>query len=187
MTKLKREPVARVLRDEDPFLPTLFFIFQELIGDGWASTDPLLLFRELEEFTGIAQLSVDVENRINALLLVVQSDAFYEDPVSFLAVCNTVNNGDPDLDEWELPALEEALWAGLELQFLDADPPNFSEAVGEVLAQIVKDEASDDEAFDTTYFQTQYETMKAQLGLLTDTVRQWPAELPFLKKADAYA
>lgn len=174
----KRKIAADLLDGRDVHLPVLYYLLAELVGEGFQTQDPLLLFRELEEYTGLPELSTDVENRVNALLLLLTHDGFYEDPVSFIAVTNTINNGDPDVDEWEIPSMEDVVWAITEVAYLDESPPEFSTEVSQVIAEIIREEAHDDDGMDTTYLEQQYSSLKKQLELITGkSLDHWPEKL----------
>lgn len=144
--KTIRAVAADILTNEDVALPALLYLLVQVSGEDWVENDPLLLYRELEEFTGIPQLDVDVENRIQALIVLMTSDLFYEEPLAFLSVVNTINNGDPDYDDMDPPTLQDVVWAIYETNMLDDNPPDFSDEVKALIKQIIRMEALDDDA-----------------------------------------
>lgn len=171
----KRDVVAKILEEEDVYIPTLYVILAELYGDTLFEQEVALIFNDLEEFTGIPALPLDVENKINALLTLMTTDAFYEDRMAFIAICNTLNNGDPDLDEWDMPTLEDVFWAILETSFLDEEPPEFAPEISELIAGLIKEEVADvDNPLDTEYVQDQYRRMRDQLSLVNEAALSWP-------------
>lgn len=91
---------------------------EEVFGsDTVEPMDPLDLYERLKDDFR-AQLTEEGENRLNALMLAIATDGFYEDPLIFVSVTKALNTGDlgelPDgvMEEVELP---EALWAVYEV------------------------------------------------------------------------
>lgn len=136
---LPREAVAKLFRDSDPYALTLYIILQQLSGPQFHEKDPLLLYQELEEFIG-ERVSEDVESRIQSLLTLLLTDAFYDDPLAFSAIANTLSAGDPGFDEEDPVTVKEMLWAMYEAGFFDEDPPPFSPAVLKEISWIIQAE-----------------------------------------------
>lgn len=84
----------------------------------------------------------DNENRINALLLALTTDGFYQDIEIFEAVCLGLGGDIGDLAEgvMEDPTMPEILWAAFEVGLWREDDPEFSSAVQSHLQRILERE-----------------------------------------------
>lgn len=140
LPKLQREGVAKLLQDGEPRALTLFLILHQISGEDFFMKDPLVLYAELEEFTGIERVSEDIESRIQALITLLTTDAFYDDPIAFRAICNTLSTGEPGFDDADPVTVDEMLWAIYEAGFFDDSPPEFSAAVSREIARILQAE-----------------------------------------------
>lgn len=113
--------------------------------DAW---DPAILFNQLEQDFSVS-IPPENENKLQALLMAVATDAFYEDLETFMAVCNSVDSGDlGDLVNgfFEEVTVPEILWACYEvLVNRGSDTVEFSPPVSAFIEEIVSDEAEENE------------------------------------------
>jgi hypothetical protein len=109
--------------------------------------DPVVLYNQIEtDFR--TTFPVENENRLQAVLLAIETDAFYEDPEVFTAVCLSL--GDGDLGDMVAGAMEditgaEALWGALEVGLLRENEPDFAPAVSAVMEDSLDYERDDGE------------------------------------------
>lgn len=97
---------TKLLSRSDVNASTLVVILMTLLGEEMWDMDPIELYTALEsEFN--TTLTLESENRINAMLTVANGPAFFNDPEVFRAVCLALVTGHP-----EDPA-DEALSPGL--------------------------------------------------------------------------
>lgn len=95
------------------------------------------------------------ENKLNALMLAVDGDAFYRDPEAFRAVCEALPDGDlGDIIDGALGdlTLADMMWSLLEVRMTleaimgETDDPEFSPAVRSVIEQVRQEEAFEENA-----------------------------------------
>ena len=123
---------------------------QLIAGDpeiGLEALEPVELWQDTEEFYG-GRICEANENRINALLLTLQSNAFETEPEAFIAVCLALADGDlGDMLDGvvELPQVDEMWWALREVTLARGSAPEFSQDVLSVMEKIVADEDQGDD------------------------------------------
>ena len=152
--KPKRSLAAKMLTSDTTFAFTLMTILlayydQEVFDE----EEPEALFSRIEDDFHI-KLSEEVENRINAALLVMTSDLAYTQVSAFKSVALALADGNigsiPQGGDEELNAAE-ILWAITEMGLLNGE--SFDEA-SEVMSESVKrycNSVVDDEAEDPEY------------------------------------
>jgi hypothetical protein len=119
------EAAAALIRDSSTLATPLLAIVLTAYGDeifgneqlGIEPIDPIELYARItEDFR--AQLTEAGENRLQAMLMAVATDGFYEDPLVFTSVAKALSSGDvgelPDgiMEDVTLP---EAVWAVYEV------------------------------------------------------------------------
>lgn len=152
--KPKRSIAAKMLTSDTTFAFTLMTILlayydQEVFDE----EEPEALFARIEDDFNI-KLSEEVENRINAALLVMTSDLAYTQVAAFKSVALALANGNigsiPQGGDEELNAAE-ILWAITEIGLLNGE--SFDE-VSEAMSESVKtfcNDVVDGEAEDPEY------------------------------------
>lgn len=139
---------------------------EDVFGDpdeGLEPVDPVVLWAAIEQDFNVS-LPDEVENKINALRLAVDTDAFYHDLASFNAVCGTLTDGDlGDAVDGSLAdvTMGEILWAVFEVQLNRDNPEEFSHAIGEHIQEVMRSESA--EGADEEYWQGFVEDCKADL------------------------
>lgn len=115
--KLNTEAARNIVGSEDATATALHSILLAMYGerlhDLEDQPDPLEIYADLEDQFRIT-VPEDNENRINAILMVVGSDAFYEDPNAFIAIAESLLDGDlGDVPTGDMDGLStfELLWA----------------------------------------------------------------------------
>ncbi len=147
------EAAASLLRESGTLATPLLAICMAAYGDdvfgdadkGIEAVDPIELFARLEEDFR-AELPEAVENRIQALMMAISTDAFYEDPLVFSSVAAALADGDlgsmPDgiLEDLTIP---EAMWAIYEVGHCRDDDVALGPQVLQELDAIIRSEAEE--------------------------------------------
>ena len=143
--------VKDVLLDADTTATTLMAAVVRVLGDdafegeNGVPPDPLDLWAGIHDRLGIWIPEAN-ENKINAMLTLLSGDGFYEDPVVFSAVANSLSTG--DLGEavngvFEPPTAAEAVWAIYEAGLLEEEDRDFDEPVIRFLDGIFSEEVDE--------------------------------------------
>jgi hypothetical protein len=118
----------------------------EVYGD--EDTDPMdpveLWLRIKEDFR--VTVPEENENRLNALMLAISTDAFYEDTLAFASICMALSEGDlGDLVDGAMEELTvpEMLWGIYEVELNRDDQPGFSRGVLAVIDQTTAEQAEE--------------------------------------------
>ena len=143
---LNPRSVAKLLNDDATFGTVAHAIASITYGEKLYEMDVLELFAELEEDFKI-ELSEDVRQKLQALLLATSTDAFYEDPEAFRAIANTLLEGDPGFMFFDNLTIPEIMWAIYEVS-LNHPGGEFSPAVEKLINQEIEDEGLDLEDLD---------------------------------------
>lgn len=72
------------------------------------------LIAQLEELYQVTPVQ-EIEDRLHALLNLMLTDAYFEDPLAFIHITMAVATGDPGFELLEQPTVPEMLWAGYEI------------------------------------------------------------------------
>lgn len=134
------------------------------------AADPITLWSMLEEDFSV-HISEAAENKLNALMLAVATDGFYDEPTVFYGVCNALLEGDlGDVvgDAFDDVTVPELLWAVFEVGLHRDDNLDFSKSVAAAVKDIIEGEAEDYGEADTAeevapYFETFMQQEKAEL------------------------
>ena len=168
-----KEKAAELLRSEETLASVLLLIIltaykDEVFGNeevGIEPIDPIELWTRLEEDFH-AQIPVENENRLNALMLAVSTDGFFDDPEIFKAVTLALNSGDMgdlvsgQVEELTLP---EALWAIFEVELNRDDDIELAAPVSSILESLMHGESIAGQTEDKPYYVEYVESMKKQL------------------------
>jgi hypothetical protein len=121
---------------------------EALFGDphtGAEPWDPTMLYNQLESDFG-SMLPNENENRLQGIMMALSSDAFFEEPQAFVAICGALSNGDiadaidGSMDDLTLP---EILWAGLEIELSRDDRQEYGPMVLRIIDGIAASERED--------------------------------------------
>lgn len=147
-----------LLEDPDTSATTLMVLAlhalgDRLLGDHEADippVDPVLRWTDMNAFYG-ANITEAGENRLNALILAVTSDAFEVSPDAFVSVALALDSGDLGdmLDGvFEKPDLKEAAWAVTEVALNTGHVPDLSEQVLDMLLEEAQEEDEGEDKHD---------------------------------------
>ncbi len=162
--------MASLLMDDATFASILLIICMVAYGKEMFQWDPLELYLRLEEDFGV-KLSEDAESKLQAIILAVETSAFYDDPAAFKAICNTLSSGDPGFfidDELTLP---EIFWGFYEVDLMHGDE-ELSPACFSLIEKELGNAAEDPETsqnpyqFMVGYVEERRTEMMVQLGKL---------------------
>jgi len=161
--KLDKKEVFLALTDPLTLATTLHSILIVTYGPDIYEVDATELFLRLEEDFG-AQPSEEVENRIQAIILAVSTDSFYNDPDAFTAICESLCNGDPGLEGLEALTLAEVVWGVYEVE-LNHEGATMSPQVHKLVQQAIDSEAEEagDYQYMMNFLHEQRERLEHQL------------------------
>lgn len=144
---LDRKVVYRLLNDNGTYGTVLHAIALRSYGPEIYELDPLELFTRLEEDYG-GRLTEEHENKLNAILTLMTTDAFHEEKDAFRAICNALTSGDPGMDLLDELTVPEIFWGIYEAE-VNRDSEALSPGIQEMIEQAILSEADDpDEAED---------------------------------------
>lgn len=146
---------------------------EDVFGDpteGLEPIDPVVLWAAIEQDFNV-RLPAEVENKINALRLAVDTDAFYHELPAFNAVCGTLTDGDlGDAVDGALDdiTMGEILWAVFEVQLNRENPEEFSHAIIDHIKDVMQAEASEetDAAYWQQFVDDSKDSLQTQLQVL---------------------
>lgn len=178
-----RDSAADALSNPDTFGTVLHLIVlsaygDELYGDpdnGVDPLDPVELYARIKEDFRV-ELTEEGENKLQAILLAVSTDAYFDDVSAFVAISHTLTNGDLGdlvngfLEEISVP---EFMWGAYEVLLNRDDQPEFSAAVQREIQNIVASESDEEdsaqEGASGSYYQRYVDNQKLELAQqLTD-------------------
>jgi hypothetical protein len=153
MNDTNRKEVGDLLSDPETTATTLLVIAlraygEEVFGNeetGIPPMDPVELWIRLEEDFN-AKVHENCENKLNALMTALASDAFYENIQVFVAVASALEDGDlGDLVEGQMEPLTvpEMLWAIYEVELNRDDEQDFSPAIVDFMDKTMNEEADE--------------------------------------------
>lgn len=162
-----RRTAGDILSDPDSVATVLHMILlaaygDELHGNPEAGIEPMdpveCWLRVKEDFH--ADVPEENENKINALMFAVSTDAFYEDPLAFNSICNALYSG--DLGDLVTGAIEdltvpEMLWGIYEVELNRGDSQDFAPAIDAFIEETILQEAESNEELEETEVVPYYE------------------------------
>lgn len=113
--------------------------------EGIPPMDPIELWASIDEDFR-TRIHENNENKLNALVMAVSSDAFYFDPQVFVAVCMALYDGDLGdmvsgvMEDLTLP---EILWGIYEVELNRDDQPEFAPSVARLIDAAIASEAEE--------------------------------------------
>ena len=164
---------ADFLADTETTATVLHMIILAAYGDevygsiehGIEQADPVELWLRIKE-----DFSVNVpesnENKVNALMLALSIDAFYEDPLAFISIGNALYSGDlGDLVDGALEDLtvSEMLWGIYEVELNRGESQGFSMPIDRLINEIIENEAEDNEELKEAEVVPYYEKFVAEM------------------------
>jgi len=152
------ETAAKLLRDDSTFGSVLLTILLAAYGGDVFNKDVVELYADIRDDFN-AELTEDCENRLNAILIAISTDDFFEDPEVFRAVCTSLYDGDlGDLVSGQLEdlTLPEILWAVYEVGLLRDDDPEMSPGVLRVLEHELAEEVAEMKEEDTEEYYDEF-------------------------------
>ena len=106
------------------------------------------------------------ENKVNALMLALSTEAFYDDPLAFISICNALYSGDlGDLVDGALEDLTmpEMLWGIYEVELNRGDSEGFALPIDRLIDEIIRNEAEDNEELEEAEVVPYYEKFVAEM------------------------
>ena len=140
---MDRSAVADLLSDDNTFGTVAHIIAFSTYGEDMYEMDILELFHNLEDDYK-TQLSQDVCQKLQAILLATSTDAFFQDPEAFRAISNTLIEGDPGFMIFDELTVPEILWANYEVS-LNHPGTDFTPAVQALIDRELREEGVDSE------------------------------------------
>jgi len=189
---LDRRTAADILADTETSATVLHMIVLAAYGDalygnpdtGEEPMDPVDLWLSIEEDFRVS-VPESNENKLNALMLAISTNAFYEDPLAFISICNALYSGDlGDLVDGAMEdiTVPEMLWGIYEVELNRGDHADFVPSVDAVINETIAEEAEEKEELEESEVVPHYESfvkemrddMLAQLrnlGISEDIIR----------------
>lgn len=146
---------ADILGDPESCATVLHLILlaaygDDLYGNPEAGIDPMepieYWLRVKEDFR--VTVPESNENKINALVLAISTDAFYEDPLAFISICSALHSGDlGDLVDGVMEDLTipEMLWGIYEVELNRDSSADFIPSIDKIIEETINEEAEDTE------------------------------------------
>lgn len=107
--------------------------------------DPVDLWLSIkEDFRAV--VPEENENKLNAIMFAVSTDAFYEDPLAFYSICQSLYTGDlGDLVDGQMDDLTipELLWGIYEVELNRDDKVEFAPGIERLIDEVISEEAED--------------------------------------------
>ncbi len=168
--EFNREVAAELFRNPDTCGSVILIILLSTYGEELFEMDPVEIYVRIQEDFH-STLTEEGENKLNAIMMALSTEAFYEDPLAFRAIASALYDGDlGDIVEGALEDLTvpEILWAVYEVGLLrdDTEEPEFSPAVKRVMEEEMSSEAEEldmEQAEVIPYYERFVEEMKADL------------------------
>ena len=149
-----KKEAGNLLTEDSTFGTVAHIIAYQAFGDEMYAMDPLELYANLEEEYRV-NIADDVQQKLQAILLATSTDAFFQDPEAFRAICNTLVEGDPGFLTFDDLTIPEILWSSYEVS-LNHPGTEFSPQVQSLIDRELKEEGADldslEEAEDVPYF-----------------------------------
>jgi hypothetical protein len=151
---------SRLLAEPDTSSTSLHLILLAEFGDDLYGDedsppmDPVLIWRLIRDRFRVT-VPEENENKINALMIGVSTDVFYEEPQAFIAISMALYSGDiGDMVSgvMEDPTLNELLWGIFEVALNRDDDMEFSESIHRVI-QAETESAVEEDMSDFSYFE----------------------------------
>ena len=146
---------ADALADPDTTATVLHMILMAWFGDelhgdperGIEPLDPVECWVRVQEDFHVT-VPESNENKINGLMLALSTNAFYDDPLAFVSICNALYSGElGDLVDGVMEDLTvpEMLWGIYEVELNRGDSETFMPAIDQLIDEMIRNEAEDNE------------------------------------------
>ena len=142
--KLQLDEAGTLLADPETYATVLHAILLAAFEVDIYHIDPLELYARISDKFRV-QMPEDNENKVNAILMSVSTDAFYEDPLVFKSVAGALFYGDiggeidGEINDLTLP---EVAWALFEVGINRDEPADLEPRVSAVIASVASREAA---------------------------------------------
>ncbi len=164
---------ADLLADTETTATVLHMIVLAAYGDevygsienGIEQAEPVELWMRIKEDFSV-NIPESNENKVNALMLALSTDAFYDDPLAFISICNALYSGDlGDLVDGALEDLTmpEMLWGIYEVELNRGDSEGFALPIDRLIDEIIRNEAEDNEELEEAEVVPYYEKFVAEM------------------------
>jgi hypothetical protein len=164
---------ADLLADTETTATVLHMIILAAYGDevygsvehGIEQADPVELWLRIKEDFSVT-VPESNENKVNALMLALSTEAFYDDPLAFISICNALYSGDlGDLVDGALEDLTmpEMLWGIYEVELNRGDSEGFALPIDRLIDEIIRNEAEDNEELEEAEVVPYYEKFVAEM------------------------
>lgn len=175
--KLNLEQTYLALENPDTFATVLLTICLIQYGEETFTVDPLVLFAWLEEDFGV-ELHEDNQNKLNAILVALTTDYFYNDLQTFKSICETLTTGDPGIADTDLDtddiSIPEVLWGVYEVSLCNDDVVVSTYKFNSLIRNFIN-VLLQDEPFDTQELQLnpeEYNIIKQNCNAISFQLRQ---------------
>jgi len=147
-----RSVVTELLASDATFATVAHIVAYGEYGNDTYEMDILELFTRLEEDYRV-EMSEEVRQKLQAILLATTTDAFFQDPEAFKAIANTLVDGDPGFLVFDDLTIPEILWSTYEVS-LNHPGTDFTPAVQALIDKELREEGfdSEEEAEEHPYF-----------------------------------
>ena len=165
--ELDPKAVANVLMDSGTFGTVLHALALICYGEEIYHLDPIELYHRLEE-DWRTKLTEEGESKLQAMLMAVSTNLFYEDPEAFRGICEALATGDPDAELMGQLELPVAFWGVWEVE-ANREAGTLSPAIHALVDGIMgdsRDEGDEPFAHVSTYLEEQLGHLKHQLESL---------------------
>jgi hypothetical protein len=127
--------------------------------------DPVELWVRLEEDFSV-RIPESNENKVNALMIGISTNAFYDDPLAFNSICNALYSGDlGDLVEGFIEDLTvpEMLWGIYEVELNRGDSQDFVPSINQLIDEVIQSEAESNEDLEVEEVIPYYEKFMGEM------------------------
>lgn len=158
---MDKSAAAELLSDDSTFATIAHIIAYGTYGDDTYSMDMLELFQNLSDDYK-TQMSQDVCQKLQAIVLASTTDAFFQDKEAFRAICNTLIEGDPGFMIMDDLTVIEILWSTYEVS-LNHPGSEFLPGVQSLIDKELREEGvdSEEEAEEMPYYDRAMDSLTA--------------------------
>lgn len=154
---LDDKEVYNALTDAGTFGTVLHAVCLHSFGETIYDDDPLELYMKLQDRYG-AQLCEAGENKLQAMITSVTTDAFYDDAEAFRSIVSALSQGDPGVGGLDDITVAEIFWAIYEVE-LNREAgleEEFTPAIQRLITEEINEEAEDEGPADVRELRPNY-------------------------------
>lgn len=119
ITQTNREEFKRIFEDKQTFASTMLIACTSIVGSvEWFDWDPIALKAEIRDACG-AHLPAVNADKIQALVLAMTTNQFYESLEAFIGICNALDGDGSDFSTFDPADVKEMAWAVTEVAIND--------------------------------------------------------------------